>query len=119
MRLTSHFDSSEFACGCGCGYDDVSPAHVEKLEMARVDANVPFHVNSGCRCISHNSKVGGVDDSEHLTGEGSDIKTTGSRDRFLIINALIRAGFNRIGIAKTFIHAGSAPDKVKKVIWVY
>ena len=43
-----------------------------------------------------------------------------SRSRFIIISALLSAGFNRIGIASTFIHCDTAEKgKTKNVIWTY
>lgn len=117
--LTDDFKKSEFACKCGCGFDDVNDGFVNRLQFARNIACVPFVITSGCRCKSHNKAEGGGDSSDHLTGEGADIKAVDSATRFKIVNAAISAGFNRIGIGKTFVHLGSNPNNPKGVCWLY
>lgn len=94
---------------------------LEKLDNARDYAGIPFVVNSGIRTIQHNAKVGGSDGSSHLPEKGYavDLKCTSSRDRWIIVNALLKAGFTRVGIAKTFIHADDDPNKSPEVIWTY
>lgn len=90
-----------------------------KLDEARTLAGVPFVINSGYRTIERNNKVGGKSNSAHLFGYAADISCSNSRDRFIIINALIQSGFNRVGIADTFIHVDCDPNKSKNVIWTY
>lgn len=92
---------------------------VTMLDQARDIAGVPFKITSGYRSPEHNKKVGGVKDSAHLTREAVDIACTSDANRWIIINSLISVGFNRIGVAKTFIHADIAKDKTQKVIWLY
>ncbi len=92
---------------------------IEKLDNARDYAGIPFMVNSGFRTIQHNAKVGGSDNSSHLEGYAVDLKCTDSRSRFKMVSALQKAGFTRIGIAKTFIHADDDPNKSPEVIWTY
>lgn len=89
------------------------------LEEARTEANIPFIINSGYRTIKHNKKIGGVKSSSHLKGLAADIKCVDSRSRFIISNALINAGFTRIGKARTFIHVDIDIDKPKQVEWLY
>jgi len=64
--------------------------------------------------------------SSHLYGRAADILATTSRDRFNIVNALIKAGFNRIGISEKsgFIHVDNdcqeyGGQKSSNVIWIY
>jgi zinc D-Ala-D-Ala carboxypeptidase len=89
------------------------------LDSARELAGIPFVINSAFRTEEHNKKVGGKPNSSHLKGLAVDIKATNSRTRFLVLNALIAAGFNRIGIADTFIHVDFDLTKDKDVIWTY
>ncbi len=119
MKLSAHFDSSEFVCPCGCGYDKIDQSHIDLLEDARKWAGIPFHINSGCRCFAHNAQIGGVDSSAHVNGFASDIRVSGSKERYKILTALIDSGFNRIGVAETFIHADNDPVKPSEVTWVY
>jgi len=114
-----HFKLQEFDCKCGCGSNNMQLYFLDMLERARTAANTPFVITSGFRCPAHNRKEGGKRNSDHLTGEGADIEIPNSRSRFIIVDSLILVGFKRIGIAKTFIHAGSRFDNPQKVIWLY
>jgi len=89
------------------------------LDSARQIAGTPFKINSGFRTSKHNAKVGGTENSSHLRGFAADIHATSSSERFKILSALLEVGFNRIGIAKTFIHVDADPIKTKNVIWTY
>ncbi len=111
-------------CGeCGLGFDDMSEAFMLRLDEARHQAGVPFVINSGIRCPEHNQRVSssGPDgpDGPHTTGKAVDIRATDSRTRFRILQALIDAGFHRIGIARTFIHVDNSGQHDPEVVWLY
>ena len=115
-----HFELSEFdsqdEIGSGKYMDE---KFLRMLDDARGIANISFTINSGFRTKSRNAYVGGKTNSSHQYGYAADIHCTDSRSRFIIIDALIKAGFSRIGIAKSFIHVDNDPDKDGKVSWVY
>lgn len=90
-----------------------------KLDEAREYAGIPFKINSAYRSPSHNAKIGGKPNSSHLKGLAVDISVKGSRQRFLILDALITVGFTRIGISDTFIHVDLDFDKSQDVVWTY
>jgi uncharacterized protein YcbK (DUF882 family) len=92
---------------------------MERIEYARLLADVPFVVNSGFRCDKHNREVGGSEGSPHTRGLAMDIRVHGSRDRFLILKALVLMDFVRIGIGKNFIHADLDRERDQKVAWMY
>ena len=92
---------------------------MQKLYEARKIADIPFIINSGWRSKEHNAKVGGKKDSSHRIGRAADIACGNSRHRGIILAALRMAGFNRIGIANTFIHVDDDPDKDAHVTWLY
>ncbi len=117
-----HFTPDEFNCKCGeCvrGYDDMQEELITRLDDARERAGVPFVITSAVRCEKHNRAVGGVDSSAHVDGWAVDIAASGSRKRWHVVSALIEAGFTRIGIADTFVHADCDPSKSDRVIWTY
>ena len=118
MIKTEDFTEEEFICPC-CGKNKMMQEFINKLQDARTYAGVPFVITSGFRCKKHNRKVGGRKNSPHLDGWGCDIQVNGSRERYLIINALLYTGFNRIGIGKDFIHVDMDYGKVGEVIWDY
>ena len=113
-----HFDRTEFACPC-CGVEMLADYFAAKIDNARDVAGIPFEINSGYRCGPHNESVGGKPDSAHRYGLACDIECTHSRQRFKIIDALIKAGIQRIGIGKTFIHADDDTTKDPEVAWLY
>lgn len=92
---------------------------LQRLDDAREIASIPFKINSGYRTKERNELVGGKPQSSHLKGKAADIAVKDSRERWIILDALIKAGFNRIGIANTFIHVDSDEDKSPNVIWTY
>jgi len=92
---------------------------LDLLDDARDIAQVPFIINSGFRTEAHNRAVGGKETSSHLTGWAADIRATSSNRRYLIIAALCGVGFNRIGVADTFVHVDLDPTKSQNCLWLY
>jgi len=99
--------------------DKMDKTFLLKLDEARERAGIPFVINSGYRSPEHNAKIGGKPNSSHLKGLAVDISVTNSRQRFIVLNALLEVGFTRIGIADTFIHVDLDNGKSKDVIWTY
>ena len=89
------------------------------IDKARALYGKPIVVTSGFRTESHNEKVGGVSSSSHLKGLAIDVACLRSKDRFKMLTALLEVGFNRIGIASTFIHVDVDKNKSQNVIWTY
>ena len=94
----------------------MQPEFLDKIDEARRLAQIPFSINSGYRCPKHNKEVGSTSDN-HPSGRAADIKCTDGLSRFKIVESLIKAGFKRIGVAKTFIHADNMPKQTS--IWFY
>ena len=90
-----------------------------RLDTARGISGIPFKINSGYRTENHNAIVGGRVGSSHKKGLAVDIGYYGSRERYLILNALMQVGINRIGIAKTFVHCDVDKSKEQDVFWLY
>jgi zinc D-Ala-D-Ala carboxypeptidase len=114
------FDSPDLE-GSGLNMDK---DFLSMLDNARDIAKTPFKITSGYRTKEHNvaiyKKLGKKPiESSHLKGVACDIACSDSRARFLIINALLEAGFTRIGIANNFIHVDSDCEKSQNVIWTY
>jgi len=92
---------------------------LDLLDDARDLAGVPFIINSGFRTPAANRRAGGKETSSHLTGWACDIRATSSNRRYLIIAALCGVGFNRIGVADTFVHVDMDPTKSQNCLWLY
>jgi uncharacterized protein YcbK (DUF882 family) len=114
------FEYSEFDSADESGsYINMDVGFLNKLSKARELAAIGFKITSGYRSPAHNAKVGGVPSSSHTIGRAVDIYAPTSRQKYIIINALLQAGFNRIGVAKNFIHVDDDPSKDEDVIWTY
>jgi uncharacterized protein YcbK (DUF882 family) len=111
----SEFDSPDLP-GSGA---EMNQEFLHMLDAAREIYGKPMHVNSGYRTESHNKKVGGVNSSSHLKGLAADISCKSSSDRFNMVQAFIKVGFKRIGVASGFIHIDNDKDKSQDVMWTY
>lgn len=77
-----YFKPIEFRCKCGGKYckGDTAEAKetlVRALDGLRKTAGKPIIISSGVRCAAHNSNVGGVYNSWHLTGNAADFTISG------------------------------------------
>ena len=89
-----------------------------RLDEAREYAGIPFIINSAYRSPTHPESIKRPT-SSHIKGLAVEISATSSRQRGLILEALRAVGFNRIGIANTFIHIDMDYDKDQDVTWLY
>ncbi len=94
------------------------------LDAAREIYGQPMIITSGFRTEEYNEhlKAKGYKasaNSSHLKGLAADIECDNSTDRYNLVDSLLKAGFNRIGIAKTFIHVDHDMSKEPFVIWTY
>ena len=121
MKL-KYFEPKEFKCKCGkcgLGFNDMDQNLLIRLDKARELAGVPFVINSAIRCPSHNAAVGSGPDSSHIGGYAVDISARDSHRRMRVVKGLLDAGFTRIGINPTFIHADTDPEKPQEVMFLY
>lgn len=112
----SEFDSPDEK---GSGEKYMSKDFINKLDIARELAGVPFRINSGYRSKAHNTRIGSRETSSHRTGLAADIHCPDNLSRHKMIVAFLQAGFTRIGIGRTFIHVDLDTLKVQNVIWHY
>ena len=108
MQLSEHFDSSEFACRCGCGGMDngagVNPHLVQVLERMRVILGVPLELSCGYRCPTHNAEVGGVWNSQHVYGTAADVQKPYGVSLQRLYDAAEAAGADGIGMYDWGVH---------------
>lgn len=111
----NEFDSPD-APGSGQKMDEV---FLKKLDQARLLYGQPMQINSGYRTPTHNRQVGGSTNSSHMIGRAADVHCPDATNRFALIESLLAAGFCRIGVGNTFIHADDDPTKTQNVMWIY
>lgn len=120
-NLSPHFNSIEFACKCGCGYDDVHPQLIDLLEDMRNDIDEAVFIESGCRCQNHNTAEGGVTNSAHTKGMAADVRLgyMYGPQRYAVVRAAVRNNALGIGVAKTFIHVDVDESLPRPAVWSY
>ena len=118
----NEFDSPDLP-GSGRNMND---SFLEKLDKAREFAGIPFSITSGYRTATYNQSLAdkgyeAVKNSAHRTGLAADIvcDTANSEMFKAIINSLIKVGFRRFGIGKSFIHVDHDKTKPFPAVWVY
>ena len=122
MKLSEHFDSSEFACRCGCGYGtrpgDVSSELIDLLERMR-EEHGPIHITSGCRCTVYNAQCGGVANSAHTRGTAADLRVQGGTERRKLLDLAVMNWASGIGVANSFIHVDVDSTLPRPMAWTY
>ena len=121
----SFFAQSEFYCRCRrpeCdALREVSPDLLARLELLRLRVGRAIVVTSGLRCAWWNHHEGGVQSSEHLTGDAADLQALTAADRWQLIAANFEGGktpiFTRLGIGQGFVHVGIG--RPAHVVWTY
>jgi uncharacterized protein YcbK (DUF882 family) len=103
--VSVHFNRSEFACQCGCGFDTVDSVLLEALESIRNEFEKPIRVTSGCRCSKHNESEGGSLLSQHKKGRAADIKVSSVLPR-VVADFAEDLGMS-VGRYDTFTHVDS------------
>ncbi len=126
-NISEHFSDYEFACPC-CEEVKVSERFLVKLDKLRELLGKPIHVTSGCRCTKHNADLRSrgyhsVDGSAHTISErqeceAADLECSSSTYRRELL-ILAHSIFNRVGVAKSFIHVDDDADKDQNVTWTY
>lgn len=120
MITAKHFNESEFRrCTPSCSMQDMQQSTMRQLDLARDIAGIPFVLNSAYRSKAWEVKKGRPGTSSHTKGLAVDIRCNTDSNRYKIVTALLAAGFSRIGIGRTYIHADNDLNKTQRVIWHY
>lgn len=102
---------AEFRCKCkyqDCGHTVLTHALKKAFLDTRTEFNKPISIHSGFRCQRHNSDVGGVKKSRHMSGEAIDIAPHADNPYFEHelerLEQIARKHFGFVLRYKTFIH---------------
>lgn len=72
------------------------------LDPAREKLGMPVVVNSGFRCPLHNKTVGGVYNSQHVSGQAADVRC---EDNKKLAKVIVENGrFDQLILYSTFVH---------------
>jgi uncharacterized protein YcbK (DUF882 family) len=85
----------------------MDPHLLAVLQTVRDDVGFSLHINSGFRCETHNTTVGGKKSkSQHLLGKAVDISTKNmsGAQKFALLKAAFNRGFTGVGVYPTFFH---------------
>lgn len=102
-----------------CEIKDMDTAFLEKLLFAQKLCGRKFRINSAYRSVAYEKSKGRSGRSAHCTGQAVDVSTRDSKTRYVVVAALLSAGFNRIGIGKNFVHVDDDLKRVHPVIFHY
>lgn len=120
MKTSNTFTEEEFQqCNPPCSLQDMNQSTLDRFDKARGIAGIPFIPTCGYRSPEWDRAKGRSGTGAHPNRHGIDLEATDSTTRCKIVTSLILAGFTRIGIADTFIHADDSPNHAQNVMWTY
>ena len=124
----NYFDISEFDSPDkpGSGKENMDVNLLMILDNMRHRSGISYKITSGFRTPEHHKKLKEKgyktsDTSPHLLGKAADIAAPDSRSKYLIIEAALHFGIQRVGVGANFIHIDiqEEPEKPVRLIWTY
>jgi len=97
----------------------MNQAFINKLDTLRDVAGIPLVLNCAYRSLEWEKSKGRSGSGDHPKRKGVDIRCNDSQARYKILEAAIKVGFRRIGVASGFIHVGDSDDLPQHVVWLY
>ena len=112
--ISAHFNRSEFACRCNCGFDTVDTELIAVLEDVRQHFMKPITITSGCRCSDHNLNVGGSYDSQHVKARAADFHVEGVEPEkvYAYIDQLHNSRYG-LGLYSSWVHFDSRQGRAR------
>lgn len=113
-----YFTREEFRCQCKGKYCNGFPVEpqeklVRTVNEIRKRLGVPVTIvesgGSGVRCEIHNRNVGGVENSDHKTGNAADLHSDKSPEEMARVAEEVMGNTGQIGIYSWGIHVGINP----------
>lgn len=104
-KLSGNFKVSEFACRDGSDAVLVAPRLVMVLQTIRDHFGTAVTINSAYRTPQYNTKVGGVDHSQHCYGTAADITVKGQTPEAVAAYArTLMPDWGGVGVYDSFCH---------------
>ena len=119
---SANFSFVHFRCKCGgkfagCRRIWIARAQIQALEKYRT-INGPVEVVSGCRCLGHNSAVGGARSSQHLGGNATDVRPQQKTARVVGLRVFGGVGYN--AASGRVAHVDTRPgSRTSPTTWKY
>lgn len=116
--LTKNFSLSEFNCKDGTAVPTKYICNVtelaKQLQVLRDEVDQPIDIESGYRTPTHNKKVGGAKNSQHLYGTAADIKVRNMTPKEVVtkIEEMILQGKLKnggLGLYASWVHYDIGP----------
>jgi hypothetical protein len=113
-----YFTREEFRCQCNGKYCNGFPVEpqeklVRTVNEIRRRLGVPVTIvesgGSGVRCEIHNRNVGGVENSDHKTGNAADLHSNKPPEEMARVAEEVMGNTGQIGIYSWGIHVGINP----------
>jgi len=111
-----YFNLADFACQ-ETGENEIDIDFVVALDELREECGFPFVITSGYRSPRHSIEAKKASPGTHAQGIAADVAVQSGTQRRIIVEKAIEAGFNGIGIAKTFVHVDMRDST--PVMWTY
>lgn len=119
MMITCHFKESDWKnANPSCCSSDMSEELISRLEYARALCGFEFRINSAFRSVDYEQSKGRTGSSSHCKGLAVDLACYSNERRYILVQNLLRAGFIRLGIGDTYVHADIDFEK-PSCIWIY
>ena len=113
-KISTNFHVREYACKDGAELVLIHPKLAEILQKIRTHFGAPVTITSAFRTETHNKKVGGCTDSQHLFGRAADIKVTGVTPKKVAEYAeTLLPNTGGIGIYSNFTHIDCRQKKAR------
>lgn len=119
MYKPRFFTETEFVHAVpACSLSDMNEELMERLDTARAYLGAPIYINSAYRSKDYELTHGREGTSSHVKGLAVDIRCNTSEYRLQLVKSLFRAGFRRIGVARSFVHVDIDSSKPHS-FWLY
>ena len=110
-QITKNFNIAEFKCRCGeCVMPQIVRVNLftlvkQYLQPLRDEFDSPIRINSGYRCLEHNTAVGSTRHSQHILGTAADITIVGYTPKEVYDKVLeLWTRVPGLGLYRNFIH---------------
>ena len=121
MKKARYFVDKEFnRCSTSCSIEDMDQEFLDTLDKIREEAGIPLVINSAYRSPEYERSKGRSGTGAHTHGVAVDVRCKNGVNRLTIIEAAVKCGIKRMGIADTYIHIDQGERfGLPENVWTY